>query len=183
MRRIAIVALMFALFCSLAPVTSSISVRAQGSDPYARIGLAHAADVRVAASPSGVLIEWCASLELDNLGFNIYRDDHDARILVNPSIIAGSALGQGTPPDSGYEYQWFDAGGTGYSRYYLEDIRLNEPSILLGPFTSVWSASLPKIRLAQLISEVATEAKVSAQAEGPAGVFDRVASTPATIPS
>src|SRR5437588_4622814 len=87
MRRIAIVALIFALFCSLAPVTSSISVLAQGSDPYARIGLAHAADVRVAASPSGVLIEWRTSFELDNLGFNIYRDENGARILVNPSIV------------------------------------------------------------------------------------------------
>ena len=181
MRRIATVALIFALLCSLAPVTSSISVRAQGSDPYTRIGLAHAADVRVAASPSGVLIEWRTSFELDNLGFNIYRDENDARILVNPSIIAGSVLRQGTPLDSGYEYQWFDGGGTGYSRYYLEEIRLNEPSLLLGPFTSVWSANLPQTRQAELITEVAAQANVSAQAEGPAGIFDRVASTPATI--
>jgi hypothetical protein len=181
MKRIAIVALIIALFCSLAPVISSISVRAQGSDPSARIGLAHAAGVRVAACPLGVRIEWRTSFELDNLGFNIYRDENGARILVNPSIIAGSALRQGTPLDSGYEYQWFDAGGTVYSRYYLEEIRLNEPSISLGPFTSVWSASLPKTRQAELISEVAAHTNVSAQAEGPAGIFDRVASTPATI--
>ena len=181
MRRIAIVALIFALFCSLAPVTWSISVRAQGSDPYASIGLAHAADVRVAASPSGVLIEWRTSFELDNLGFNIYRDDNGAQILVNPSIIAGSVLRQRTPLDSGYEYQWFDAGGTGYSRYYLEEIRLNERNILLGPFTSIWSVNLPKIRQAKLITEVAAPANVSAEAEGPAGVFDRAAPTPANI--
>src|SRR5881396_252507 len=53
MRRIATVALIFALLCSLAPVTSSISVRAQGSDPYTRICLAHAADVRALVNYSG----------------------------------------------------------------------------------------------------------------------------------
>src|SRR5437588_7696254 len=97
-------------------------VRAQ--DPsLSATSLAHTTEVNVKASPTGALIEWRTSFLLDNLGFNIYREQGRTRTQVNGSIIAGSALsaGQGTTVDT---YQWFDGAGTLDSRYYLEDISL-----------------------------------------------------------
>src|SRR5205823_8432812 len=134
--------------------------------------LARTAEIQITASPDGVLIEWRTSFLLDNLGFNIYREQDGARTQVNPSIIAGAALsaGQGTALDT---YQWFDGTGTLDARYYLEDISLGGQTNLIGPFTPVWSATLPKTRPTKLISEIASQANSSAQAEGPAGSLDQ----------
>src|ERR1700682_5770066 len=150
-RRSVVAALMAALLWSLAPVAGAALSshtppirRAQPSRQAARITLARTAEVKVTAGPMGVLIEWRTSFELDNLGFNVYRDQSGARSQVNPAIIAGSALiaGQGTPLYAGYSYQWFDAAGSMASRYYLEDVDLSGTNTVAGPFTPVWNESL-----------------------------------------
>jgi len=59
----------------------------------------------------GALIQWQTGMEVNNLGFNIYRDDGGKLSQVNSQLIAGSAFLVG--PDialrSGYSYQWWDA--------------------------------------------------------------------------
>ena len=178
--QIGIAALTVVLLWSMLPMAGAqVTVRAQDSS-RAATSLAHTTEVNVLASPTGVLIEWRTSFLLDNLGFNIYREQGGARTQVNGSIIAGSALsaGQGTAVDT---YQWFDGSGTLDSSYYLEDISLGGQANLIGPFTPVWSATLPKTRPAKLISEIAAQANDSAQAEGPAGSLDHTEQTPAAI--
>lgn len=73
---------------------------------------------------------WQTGFEVDNLGFNIYRESDGRRVRLNDSIIAGSALriGAGTPLVAGQTYSWRDAGdykARRGARYWLEDIDLN----------------------------------------------------------
>jgi hypothetical protein len=187
-RRSVVAALMAALLSYLAPATGALlsahAQRAQRIRQAAKNTLASTAEVKITAGPTGVLIEWRTSFELDNLGFNVYRDQSGTRTQVNPAIIAGSALlvGQGTPLYAGYSYRWFDAAGSLDSRYYLEDIDLKGAKTLQGPFVPVWDASLTKSQQAKTISEVAAlQANTAAQTGGPAGIFDRAAVTPEAI--
>ena len=166
--RTIITALIAALLLSTVPAAGA-SVWSEA----AQITLARTAEVKVTAGPTGVLIEWHTSFELDNLGFNVIREQAGARTQVNPSLIAGSALiaGQGTPLYAGYGYQWFDAQGSLGARYYLEDLDLNGAHTINGPFSPVWKASVPKAQQAKLLSEVAAQASSAAQTGGPAGAF------------
>src|ERR1700730_14351879 len=127
-RRSVVAALMAAFLSSLAPATGAALSshpppirRPQNYRQAAKITLARTAEVKVPAGPTGVLIEWRTSFELDNLGFNVFRDQGGTRTQVNPAIIAGSALivGQRTPLYAGYSYRWFDDAGSLDSSYYL----------------------------------------------------------------
>jgi hypothetical protein len=87
----------------------------------------------------GVLLEWRTGFELDNLGFNLYRERQGDRTLVNPSLIAGSLLsaGQGVALTAGRPYIWRDPQGTPDSLYYLESVDLNGQTRWHGPFMPV----------------------------------------------
>jgi Peptidase family C25/Right handed beta helix region len=90
----------------------------------------------------GVFVEWQTGNEVNNLGFNLYREQAGRRSLVNAEIIAGSALkvGPGAAVRAGYSYGWWDkldqAAGkfAGEAVYYLEDLDLGGHSRLHGPF-------------------------------------------------
>lgn len=57
----------------------------------------------------GVLLEWRTGFEANNLGFNIYREEGDRLIQVNPELIKGSALMTGAETRSaGFSYAWWD---------------------------------------------------------------------------
>ncbi|MDX6528340.1 MAG: hypothetical protein QOH41_630 [Blastocatellia bacterium] len=178
--------LIAALLSSVAPVAAApvFSKSVQRKPKASEITLAHTAEVKVTAGPTGVLVEWRTSFELDNLGFNVYRDSGGKRTQVNPGIIAGSALiaGQGTPLYAGFSYQWFDASGSLDSRYYLEDLDIKGTHTVNGPFIPVWNESLSKSQQAKLISEVAAaQAAATTQTGGPAGVFEKPPIAPAAI--
>lgn len=89
----------------------------------------------------GVRLNWETGYEVDNLGYNVYREDNGQRVLLNPSLIAGSAFIAGTPLTAGFSYHWFDPQGTADSLYYLEDIDLNGTHTMHGPITPVASSS------------------------------------------
>jgi hypothetical protein len=57
---------------------------------------------------NGVFIEWQTGLEVENLGFNIYRDEAGKRTLVNQQLVAGSALRDGFAIAAGEAYAWWD---------------------------------------------------------------------------
>ncbi|MDX6557213.1 MAG: hypothetical protein QOF72_262, partial [Blastocatellia bacterium] len=181
-----IATLIAALLSSVAPVAAApvFSRSVQRKPKASEITLAHTAEVKVTAGPTGVLVEWRTSFELDNLGFNVYRERAGKRTQVNPGIIAGSALiaGQGTPLYAGYCYQGFEGGGSLDSRYYLDDVDLKDTHTINGPFIPVWNESLPKSQRAKMISEVAaTQAAATNQSGGPAGTFEKEAIAPAAI--
>ncbi|HEY0003492.1 MAG TPA: hypothetical protein VGB17_01685, partial [Pyrinomonadaceae bacterium] len=88
---------------------------------------------------NGVLVQWRTSFELDNLGFNLYREQQGHRAQVNSFLIAGSALsaGQGRALDAGRSYVWHDPQGTTDSVYYLESIALKGTTTIKGPVVPV----------------------------------------------
>jgi hypothetical protein len=86
-----------------------------------------------------VRLEWQTGFEVDNLGFNIYREQHGKRARVTPQLVAGSALlaGPGVNLKSGRSYSWFDDQASGKdSTYWLEDVSLSGKSTWHGPITA-----------------------------------------------
>lgn len=85
----------------------------------------------------GVLLEWRSSYEIDNLGFNIYREVNGKRERLTNSPIAGSALlaGPSVALTSGKTYSLWDSlpADSAKASYWIEDIDLNGESSLHGP--------------------------------------------------
>jgi hypothetical protein len=84
-----------------------------------------------------VLLRWKSSFEVDNLGFNLYRQVGSQRTKINPQLIAGSALvtGPNVALSSGKSYAWADQLQNGQLSYWLEDIDLNGRSTFTGPIS------------------------------------------------
>ena len=86
-----------------------------------------------------VLLKWRTGFEVDNLGFNVFRDQNGRRVRINSEMIAGSALmvGEGTALRSGYSYSWPDelSGGKDVE-YWLEAVDLNGRSTMSGPVST-----------------------------------------------
>ena len=86
-----------------------------------------------------VSLEWRSEYELNNLGYNVYREQDGVRTQINPSLIAGSALqaGQNVALTAGNTYAWrgkFAGGKEAQStRFWLESIDLNSHSRWYGP--------------------------------------------------
>jgi peptidase C25-like protein len=84
-----------------------------------------------------VLLQWKSSFEVNNLGYNVYRDVNGQRTKLNPEIIAGSALmtGPGVGLTAGKSYAWADLtlSGGGSPSYYVEALDLSGQSVLTGP--------------------------------------------------
>jgi uncharacterized repeat protein (TIGR01451 family) len=93
-----------------------------------------------------VALLWKTGGEAHNLGFNIYREQNGARVQLNPSLIAGSALlMHGTlPKHSGKTYTWIDSSpNAGLGSYWLEDVDTNGTRTLHGPVSADSAASSP----------------------------------------
>lgn len=90
----------------------------------------------------GVALAWKTGYEVDNLGFNVYREVAGRRTLLNRAPVAGSALvaGQGVALTAGNSYSWADARATG-ARYWLEEIDLSGKSTFHGPFVPTRSTA------------------------------------------
>ncbi|MGD0500602.1 MAG: C25 family cysteine peptidase [Bryobacteraceae bacterium] len=88
-------------------------------------------------SGSGNLIKLQTGREINNLGFNIYREQNGQRVKLNSSLLAGSALlgGSGTTFTAGHTRTWQDdlPGGSGSVAYWVEEIDLSGASAWYGP--------------------------------------------------
>jgi hypothetical protein len=83
-----------------------------------------------------VSLDWKTGQELDNLGFNVYRDERGQRTPVTPQMVAGSALlaGPGTTLGAGRSYSWLDSQPRSKkAQYWLEEVDLNGQSTWHGP--------------------------------------------------
>ncbi|HJQ25642.1 MAG TPA: C25 family cysteine peptidase [Blastocatellia bacterium] len=93
-----------------------------------------------------ILLAWQTGYEVDNLGFNLYRDDAGKRTRLNRQIIAGSALlaGPGINLRSGHSYAMRDAlPASQATQYWLEDVSIDGRSTWHGPITIESSARTP----------------------------------------
>ncbi|MFL6212997.1 MAG: C25 family cysteine peptidase [Blastocatellia bacterium] len=85
-----------------------------------------------------VLLQWHTGTEVDNLGFNVYRDVDGVRTRITPQLVAGSALMAGATitMSAGNAYAWADAPPPGKSiQYFLEDVDLDGKRTLNGPYS------------------------------------------------
>src|SRR5581483_7795851 len=82
------------------------------------------------------LLQWQTGFEVNNLGFNIYRQAGGDRVKINSDLIAGTALmvGGGVRVEAGNGYSWLDVAADANSTYWLEDVDLNGTSTWHGPF-------------------------------------------------
>lgn len=120
----------------------------------------------------GVALQWQTGHEVDNLGYQLYREQKGVRVRVTPSVIAGSALltREGTELSAGYSYAWSDrlskdeqAQGL---QYWLEDLDLDGTSTWHGPITPGTVASLsPERQRAMLLSDLSTAANAEAMSQ------------------
>jgi hypothetical protein len=86
-----------------------------------------------------VLLQWRTGAEVDNLGFNVYRDVDGTRTRITPQLIAGSALlaARGVKLTAGNTYAWLDTPPPGRTvKYLLEDIDLKGKSTWNGPINT-----------------------------------------------
>jgi hypothetical protein len=95
-------------------------------------------DCTATAYDDGTLLEWQTTYEVDNLGFNIFREENGNRVRVNHQLIAGSALlmGPSTRLGAGYSYTWKDSAANRNAVYWLEDVDLKGGSTWHGPVMS-----------------------------------------------
>lgn len=104
---------------------------------------------------TGALLEWRTGYEADNLGFNIYRDYGGKRALINPHMIAGSAVavGQGVTLHAGGSYTWWDSTPSGKgTSYWIEALDLNGSSRWYGPVSirePAFGSQVPARRIEQ----------------------------------
>jgi peptidase C25-like protein/Big-like domain-containing protein len=142
---------------------------------------------------NGVYLSWKSGREVNNLGFNLYREEGGKRVLVNPQPVAGSALvaGSGVVMAAGQSYGWWDSGsarssdssggggGTGraaeispeaVSQYWIEDLDLNGSRTLHGPVLVKQVGGVPPDR-----SQAAMLSKIGPAREGVTRVVEPAA--------
>ena len=115
------------------------------------------------AHETGTLLQWKTGYEVDNLAFNIFREENGKRVRVNQRLIAGSAflVGPGTRLAAGYSYSWKDvAAPSPEVVYWLEDIDLKGGSTWHGPVAvrkTDAGGQKSEFRSAAFLSEIGNE--------------------------
>ncbi len=74
-------------------------------------------------SAEGVLLQWHADSDSENVGFNVYRLGDGKRTRLNREMIPGAAFAPNTPLlRGGHSYAWIDPQGDVDSVYYIESL-------------------------------------------------------------
>jgi hypothetical protein len=112
-------------------------------------------------------LEWKTGYEVDNLGFNVYREVAGRRTQVNASLIAGSALvaGPGVALTAGNSYTWTDANVGAGARYWLEEIDLEGRSTLHGPYAATRVAGGGRVVRSPLVTQLGADVAGGAEAQ------------------
>lgn len=139
----------------------SISINGSPGPTAVKLNLQEAASqINASRNSDGVLLNWRTGMEVDNLGFNVYREEGGKRIRLNQQLLAGSALmiGPDTPLRSGRRYAWKDPSQfSPPARYWIEDVDLNGTTTLHGPIAvdgSIASKSTSESQQAMLLGQL-----------------------------
>lgn len=121
-------------------------------------------------SKNNVTLKWQTGYEVNNLGYNIYREQNGTRTLLNKSIIAGSAfmVGAGTRLVAGRIYSWSDRLASDKqegAQYWLEEIDLDGTRTMHNPVTP--NIAAPSEKSLPVSSAMLNE--LAAQNENPMG--------------
>ena len=85
------------------------------------------------------LLQWETGREVNNLGFNVYREENGNRVRINKSLIVGSGLmaSPGTIMTAGRSYAWqTSADQAKESVFWIEEIDLSGYVVWHGPISS-----------------------------------------------
>ncbi len=121
---------------------------------------------------NGNVLVWKTGGEAHNLGFNIYREENGARVKVNPSLVAGSALRMklNSPTHSGTSWAWIDSNAKPGAAYWLEDVSLNGARTMHGPaYVGAAASSQPDVAASSTLGELN---RAAASASSPAAKLD-----------
>ena len=117
----------------------------------------------------GVLLEWRTGAELNNLGFNLYREVAGVKTKVNASLVAGSGLmvGHGAAVTAEQRYASWDldaASADPTAVYWLEDVDFDGTSTWHGPVSPVaGGVQMPPV----VVSNALGDGTCRAQSAGP----------------
>ena len=171
------------------PRTGTMTIGGQTFTVFQSHGPTAIHDLTAAATSfdNGTLIEWRTGLEVSNLGFNLYQEASGKRTLVNPQLIAGSALvaGSETVMTAGRAYCWFDSSPPDNTAvYWLEAIDINGRSTWSGPFyTTRSSGQLPDYRIRQAAALAELSRRALAGQNATCQLERSAAMAPATLSS
>ena len=139
------------------------------------------------ADGNRTFLQWQTGFEVNNLGFNVYRELNGERVRINPSMIAGSALtvGSDVKVEAGYSYNWQDDAVDKTTSYWLEDIDLDGTSTWHGPYGVTSTSPNSRTRLTRTKSVLLSNLGVTRSdnavklREYPAGVSTAASNSPA----
>jgi len=120
----------------------------------------HLQSLTAEGSSQGAVLRWKTAGELNNLGFNVYREQNGERIRLNPTLVAGSALMMRgyLEKHAGKSYAWIDPAANPASTYWLEDLDLNGERTMHGPISASLTASSSHAVSSPTMSEFASAA-------------------------
>jgi len=107
-----------------------------------------------------VQLRWVSGYEIENIGYNIYREIGGKKKLITPAPVAGSALQIGAKEamTAGSSYIWFDTLPKKHSienvSYWLEDVDIYGKATLYGPITPLRGEVNSFASRSKLLSEI-----------------------------
>ncbi|HXX84535.1 MAG TPA: C25 family cysteine peptidase, partial [Casimicrobiaceae bacterium] len=118
----------------------------------------------------GNLIEVKTGRDVNNLGFNLYRDDNGQRVKLNASLLAGTAFmaGAGTTFTAGQAHHWRDVGAGAGAVYWLEEVDLSGTRTWYGPAISSATESAPAAASAGAVQTLRAKSAPTGRANAPA---------------
>jgi hypothetical protein len=130
--------------------------------------------VTAIASEEGVLLQWGSNLEVDNLGFNVYRWKDGRCTRINREIVPGSVfvIGAKTQLQGGYSYSFFDPAGIWDSTYYIESVSVFGKLRLHESVTPVLEGKVSAFKHDPALGKLAAGGAASARTEA-AGYFEK----------
>jgi hypothetical protein len=108
---------------------ATLTVNFDDVDFEAEVAAVSVASFRAVRAPAGVVIRWRTGTEADELGFNVFREQHGRRVRVNKHLLPAHGGARG----STYSFVDHQAPRTAAIRYWLQDVDVRGSRTWHGP--------------------------------------------------